>query len=338
MSARRRLSLCALLFAAAGCAGVQSPIATPGAPSNAETVPAAKRGTSWMAPEAQESGSLLYVSNWGTTDVTVYTYANGGGLVLVGRLTGFSLPGGLCTDSSGNVWIPDAGGRRIFEYAHGGTKPIQTIQLSTGYPYACAVDSATGNVAVSSAHPNGKYQAYGVVDVFSKGSRRPARYSTLHGFKNVYFVAYDDASNLYADGSPCIVRGCYYRQEGPPGLYKLSSGGSAFKRLTLRGTKLQEPAAVNWVKPTLLVGDRNFEEQGTSGAFKVFVSGSKATVVGTLSFGGTHQAYGFSRRATRVVVPDFTGNAVRVYDLSNGLLISTLTTKISEPFSTVVSQ
>jgi hypothetical protein len=291
-----------------------------------------------MAPDAQKSASLLYVSNWGTSDVTVYTYANGGGLVLVGTLTGFSIPGGLCTDSSGNVWIPDTGGRRIFEYAHAGTKPIETLQLSTGYPYACAVDSATGNLAVSSAHPNGKYQSYSVVDVYTKGSRMPKRYSSLHGFKNVYFVAYDDASNLYADGTPCDFRGCYYRQEGPPGFYKLSSGGSAFKRLTLAGAKLHEPAAIDWVKPTLLLGDRNFEEQGTSGAYKVFVSGSKATVVGTLPFAGTQQAYGFSRRASRVIVPDFNADAVRVYDLSNGSLISTLTTKISEPFAAAISQ
>ncbi|MGB8519613.1 MAG: hypothetical protein WCD38_05560, partial [Candidatus Tumulicola sp.] len=179
----RHLGVLALAFAVAGCAGVQSPIAPPGTPANPATVSAAKRGASWMAPQAQKAASLLYVSNWGTSDVTVYTYANGGGLVLVGTLTGFSLPGGLCTDSTGNVWIPDTSGRRVFEYAHGGTKPIQTIQLSTGYPYACAVDSATGNIAVSSAHPNGKYQAYSIVDVFSKGSRRPARYSTLHGFK-----------------------------------------------------------------------------------------------------------------------------------------------------------
>lgn len=291
-----------------------------------------------MAPQAQKSASLLYVSNWGTTDVTVYTYADGGGLVLVGTLTGFSLPGGLCSDASGNVWIPDTGGRRVFEYAHGGTKPIETIQLSTGYPYACAVDPATGNVAVSSAHPNGKYQSYSIVDVYTKGSRRPRRYSTPHGFKNVYFVAYDDASNLFADATPCYREGCYYRQEGPPGIYRLSNGGSAFTRLTLRGAKLEEPAAIDWVKPTLLLGDRDFQHQGTSGAYKLFVSGSKSTVVGLLPFDGTQQAYGFSRRATRVVVPDFTGNAVRVYDLSDGSMISTLRTEISEPFSTVVSQ
>jgi integrase len=49
----------------------------------------------------------------------------------------------------------------------------------------------------------------------------------------------------------------------------------------------------------------------------VFVSGSTATVVGTLPFNGTQLAYGFWRRAGRVIVPDHTGNIVRIYNLSD---------------------
>ena len=80
-----------------------------------------------MLPEAPKKQSLLYVSNQGTGNVTVYTYLNGGGLVLVGTLTGFSRPTGMCTDNLGNVWILDYGTRKIFEYAHGGTNPIFKI-------------------------------------------------------------------------------------------------------------------------------------------------------------------------------------------------------------------
>ncbi len=85
------------------------------------------------------------------------------------------------------------------------------------------------------------------------------------------------------------------------------------------------------------MGDQNFQNQGTPGAYKVFVSGAKATVVGTLPFNSTQQSNGFSRRADRVVVPDYTGNIVRIYSLSDGSLISTLTTAISLPFGAVVS-
>jgi len=100
---------------------------------------------------------------------------------------------------------------------------------------------------------------------------------------------------------------------------------------------LNSPSAINWIKPTLLLGDQNFEGQGTNGAYKLLVSGSTATVVGTLLFEGTQQAYGFWRRAGRVVVPDYSGNIVRVYNLADGLLISTLATGISRPFGAVVS-
>lgn len=106
----------------------------------------------------------------------------------------------------------------------------------------------------------------------------------------------------------------------------------------MSGATLNSPGAINWIKPTLLLGDQNFEGQGTNGAYKLLVSGATATVVGTLPFNGTQQAYGFWRRAGRVVVPDYTGNIVRIYTLSNGSLDSTLTTEISSPFGAVVSQ
>jgi len=326
-----RNPLGSLVFAVlvAGCSNGASQLAPPVSPDRHDV---------WMSPLAQKQPNLLYISNWGSSDVSVYTYLDGGGLLLVGLLTEFSTPAGMCTDSSGNVWIPDANTRAIYEYAHGGTKPIATIRQQSGYPYACAVDPATGSLAVSSQHPNGKYQSYSVVDVYLKGWRTFTRYSTHHGFKDVYFLAYDNASNLYADGTPCWRDNCYYDRNGPPGIYELSKGGSEFDRLTLRGATLYQPAAINWVKPTLLLGDRNFQNQGSSGAYKIFVSGSKATVVGTLPFSATQQAYGFSRRAGLVIVPDFTGNVVRIYNLSDGTLYSQLTDDISSPFSAVVSQ
>ncbi len=336
ISSLARYSLGSLLAGfVAGCGNGASQLA----PSISPVQPGANsHEASWMMPSAQKQPNLLYISNWGTSEVNVYTYLDGGGLLLVGQLTGFSTPAGMCTDNSGNVWIPDANTRALYEYAHGGTKRIATIRAHSGYPYACAVDPTTGDLAVSSQHPNAKYQSYSVVDVYPKGFRTGTPYSTPHGFKDVYFLAYDNASNLYADGTPCWRDNCYYDRNGPPGLYELSKGGSKFARLTLRGATLYQPAAVNWVKPTLLLGDRNFQNQGSSGAYKIFVSGSKATVVGTLPFSATQQAYGFSRRAGRVIVPDFTGNVVRIYNLSDGTLYSQLTGDISSPFSAVVSQ
>ena len=56
-----------------------------------------------------------------------------------------------------------------------------------------------------------------------------------------------------------------------------------------------------------------------------------------LTLSGTQQTYAFRRRATRVIVPDHTGNIVRIYNLSDGTLYNKLTTDISLPFGTVVS-
>ena len=43
----------------------------------------------------------------------------------------------------------------------------------------------------------------------------------------------------------------------------------------------------------LCSGDQNFEGHGTNGAYKLFVSGSTATVVGTLPFTGTQKRLDF---------------------------------------------
>ncbi len=284
-----------------------------------------------MLPGAQKQSNLLYISNPGSSDVTVYTYLNGGGFTLVGTLTGFSFPAGMCTDKTGNVWIPDGGSATINEYAHGGTMPIAQIHLHAGHPDDCAVDTNTGNVAVAVYIPNQKDSyPYGIVDVFINGQGKGIRYGTAEGaFTEVYFVAYDNQGNLYADGVD---------YDGITALFELPKGGNVFTRLILSGATLYSPSAINWIKPTLLLGDQNFQGQGTNGAYKLLVSGSTATVVGTLPFNGTQQANGFWRRAGNVIVPDYTGNIVRVYNLSDGSLVSTLTNGISSPFGAVISQ
>ncbi len=327
------LGLTVALTGLAGCAGSSETSGFPVATQATRSLPR----HSWMVPDAQKQPSLLYISNSGSSNVTVYTYLNGGGLLLVGTLTGFSSPTGMCTDSAGDVWISDYYSRKMFEYAHGGTTPIFTITEHSGLPYDCAVDPATGNLAVSNQHPNGHYRAYGDVVVYPKGAKKGIGYSfSPYGFSDVYFVAYDNKSNLYVDATPCSYY-CYYGG-GPPGLFRLSKAGAAFTQLTLSGATLYQPSAINWVNPTLLLGDQNFQNQGTSGAYRLFVSGSTATLVGSLPFAGTQQADGFWRRAGRIVVPDHTANVVRVYNLSDGSLFSQLTTGISQPFGAVVSE
>lgn len=147
--------------------------------------------TSWIAP--QSSGTtLLYVSNT-DEEVTVYNFSTG---TLVGVLTGFQKPTGLCADRLGNVYVADASAKTIVEYAHGGAKPMKTLDDSPDHPYACSVSSATGDLAV--ADDNGG-TAEGDIAIWPHATGKPARYtdSTIY---NVTGCVYDPRGNLFASG------------------------------------------------------------------------------------------------------------------------------------------
>jgi hypothetical protein len=327
---------------AAGCAGAPT--------SMAQVLDGAS--DSWMRPEAKASSSLLYVSN--ASNVTVYQYNNGQDITLVGTLTGFNSPQGLCTDRRGDVWVSDYGSRTMYEFAHGGTTPIATITVNGGFPFACAVDP-TGKLAVSYWYPNAHFYNYAAVVVYPPGSTNGTSYGPPRGFYRSYFLTYDNDGNLFTNGVECgsndclrtvmptcravIVSetelGCYNTKTNNP-LFELAAGGTQF--VQLRGANRQQNiSGLVWVNPSFLMGTGKSGTKGV-GAVKVQVTGNQAKLVGKVAFSETFLTYGFTVRAGQVIVPDFAGNAVRIYNLSNGSLVSSFTDGLSQPFSTVVSQ
>ena len=74
-------------------------------------------GRSWMTPSATTK-DLLYISNISANTVAVYSYQQG---KLVGTLTGFAQPDGLCNDKKGDIWIAnnqgDQGTRNVSNVA-----------------------------------------------------------------------------------------------------------------------------------------------------------------------------------------------------------------------------
>jgi hypothetical protein len=314
--------------ALSGC-GAGSPSAAPGAPVMGSGT-SATTGKSWVSAEAAQQSNLLYVSNYRAGEVRIYSYDDGIGGKLLGTLH-VAKPGGLCTDHTGNVYVPSYLDRTTYEYARGGTIPIRTISQSGGNPYACAVDPATGTVAITDEHRNGPFKSFATVLVYAEG-RRPKQYKN---FAQTFFAAYDNRSNLFVDASICKNSRC---DDGkPPQLYELSKGAFAFVQLKLQGATLAHPTGMQWVNPTLLVTD-NGSSSGTSQAYKVFVRGRKATVVATLPLANTARAFGTFVRAGFVIVPDELGDIVRIYHLSDGTLYSSFTNGISKPFAAVVSQ
>jgi hypothetical protein len=169
----------------AGCGGSQPPIGAPGAmpQSRAIAQPADRRG-SWMLPGAK-SEDLMYASDPLDQSVGVYTYPKG---ELVGTLTGFQKPYGLCSDKTGDVFVTDAYGHDIAEYAHGGTTPIVLLSDPSAEPYGCSIDPATNNLAVTSYQPPS-------VAIYTKAQGSPTIY-TAYGYSTVA-CTYDNNSDLF---------------------------------------------------------------------------------------------------------------------------------------------
>src|ERR1700678_2232910 len=114
---RNALTRCVAVALLAGCGGSQPPIGALGAMLQTSASATHADGRSWMLPEAK-SEDLMYITNAYT--VTVYSYPKG---KLVGTLRHFLRPLGECVDQTGNVFIANGAGQ-VFEYAHGGKKPI----------------------------------------------------------------------------------------------------------------------------------------------------------------------------------------------------------------------
>ena len=147
---------------------------------------------SWMASDAL-AGNLLYVSDTNRNEVDVYSYP---AAQLKGKLTGFSNPHGMCVDAAGDVYMTSGGSSEIFEYAHGGTKPIATLQDPGYFPKACSVDPTTGNLAVMNFQQTA---ASGNVVIYTHAKGKPKAYEAPNMFF-YYFTEYDANGNLFIDG------------------------------------------------------------------------------------------------------------------------------------------
>lgn len=274
----RDVLVCAAFVAASGCSW---PPAAPSValPSTAQGVfqgasnswsianvpPRPMGGTAaptWMAADAR-SKDLLYVSNccW----VSVYSYPQG---KLEGKLTGFGTAAGQCVDDKGDVYITNLVPSRVYEYAHGGTRRIKTLEDPID-PVGCAIDPTTGNLAVTSLGDGGG--EYARVAIFPKGSGSPTYY-TDSAFQEYFFCAYDSAGDLFIQGNSAPGSGHVVFAELP-------KGGSTLKNITLP-QYIGWPGGLRWDGKFLVVGD-----QVTPTIYRFTISGSSGTLAGTTNLG-----------------------------------------------------
>src|SRR5271165_4406936 len=192
-----------------------------------------------MFERATTASELLYVSDAGTFDVLVYDFP---ALTLVGTLTGFNEPQGVCSDAHGNVWIANTGTQQMREFAHGGTTPIKRLADPLGYPAGCAIDPRSGNLAVTNLE---NFSGAGSVLVYEKAGGTPTPYSDPQ-VDAYYFAGYDAGGNLYVSG------------RSSKNAYRLSvlpHGSSRMSLVAVHGGTIDFPGTVAWNGSKLVLGD-----------------------------------------------------------------------------------
>jgi hypothetical protein len=284
---RYAVSFCTAVTMLADCGGAQSPVGAPGTmPQSQAMARYAEHGRSWMLPEAKGE-DLLYISDQGTNDVYVYSYPQG---KLVGTLTGFDVPTGLCADEAGDVFIPNGFGADIVEYAHRGKSPIATLSDAGKSPSGCGVDPKTGNLAVAnycSVNASGHCTGHGSVAIYANAMGSPTQHID-HNISNVYFCGYDTKGNLFLDGT----------QNSAFAFAELRSGKSIFTKIALNQA-IQTPGNVQWDGTEVAVGDI-----GTGVIYQFTISGESGTEVGSTPLTGSSYVTQFWIQPPKVIGPN----------------------------------
>ncbi|HEY3675188.1 MAG TPA: hypothetical protein VGK84_04290 [Candidatus Tumulicola sp.] len=214
---------------------------------------------SWMSPLARRTSKLLYVSNYGANEVTVYDNLS---KKQMGLLMGFSSPQGQCVDAKGDVYIANAGNGTVVEYAHGGANPIKTFTTS-GDAFGCSVDAAN-DLAVTDFL--GASYAAGSVTVFPKGSSKGVTYSDPTDCHYIWTAGYDDKGNLVMiaenEGSETVT------------FCAVLKGAKSLTTLTAKGFTIFSPNSTMWDGKYLALGDQEIGGNLQSGFIEATLSGS----------------------------------------------------------------
>ena len=240
-----------------------------------------------LDPDASSQG-LLYLSDNGTGDVYVYSYPQSRLVSTLKIPSGNAL--GECVDSVGDVFVTameSSGGSMIYEFAHGGTNPIETLS-DPGQAYGCAIDSKSGNLAVTNGRDehNPYYQNAGDVAVYAGARGQPTMYyvrnNKIQGFR---FCGYDNDDNLYLSAVDS-----YHSNND---LLRLSNGSSSFETISLP-KELYGWSPVQWDGKHITVSSDPSVRSRRGGPISIYrlrISASSATILGTTELNSEKNHY-----------------------------------------------
>jgi hypothetical protein len=254
--------------------------------------------------KSMKSGFYQYISDFGTGTILEFDYPKGD--TPIGSI---AAGGGECTrNGRGTFWV--AVSSELEEFKVGGTSPIRVLKPGGE---SCAIDRASGDIATSNLSNGG-------IIIFRHGRGKGKVYYGS-GLIETFFAGYDDSGNLFVDG---------FSDGGAFGLVELPKGSSTFETITVSNS-VGFPGAVQWDGKYLTVGD-----QENHVIFRYAVSGTMATLKGTVSLSGSSDCDQTWIAKTLVFCPDAGNVDAEVYKYpAGGYPIATLTGSFSEPIAAV---
>ena len=264
-----------------------------------------------------QNKELLYISNYYSSTVAVYSWPE---LHNNQNLGGFVNQIGLCVDKRGDVYVANTNANDIVEYRHGGAKPIHTLMDLPGYyPSSCAVDPATGDLAVT----NLGYGDYGSktanVLVFHHAKGTPKVYDISSIYYD-YFCGYDNRSDLVVDGSSQSV----------VAFAILHPGKAKLEPLTLN-VSFKYPGGIQWDGSHMAIGNQQ------DMIYQFDIKGNTGTEIGATTLQGANGVYGFFIAGGKVIAPELGAGEAEIYRYPSGGAPLTSITGLEQPEAAVVS-
>jgi hypothetical protein len=203
------------------------------------------------------SGEVQYFSDFTSGTLTEFDYPRSE--TSIGQITGVSNANGECTSGDRTFWVVASGANQVEEFKAGGEKPIATRSVKDGEPSGCAIDVATGDLAVT-------VLTNGDVVIFKPGKKSGTVLST--GLAEAFFDGYDAKGNLFADG---LTSGDASQ------LVELPKGKNTFVNISI---SRPPGGSVQWDGAFVTIG-------GGTAIYRYRITGKKAILKGTVMLNGS---------------------------------------------------
>jgi hypothetical protein len=293
-----------------GCAAAQTSLQQ--LPATASHAGQAAR--SWIEPAAK-GGALLYVT--GGTNVDIFQWPT---LQTAGMLTGFQDTTGACVDATGDVFVADAYAQKIYEFAHGGTEPIATLDDSASFPNGCTVNQRNGNLVVGNEFNNNV--GHGSITLYKHGAGQGTTYYDP-SLDDVFSLDYAPNGNLYLDGWTGYSFGMqkFVRKQ--------------FVNIPIKGATIGYPGGVQYWKGGITVADAAGIYTNTT----IYQINKYGKVLGDTVLGEAHQSYQYQIINGKVICACWEDKNVQIYPYPAGGTPSRTLTKLGQvqPWAAVVS-